>query len=398
MSPIVERRMFWFLVVFAIAIRLALIATTYGTNDAGFMAVSVDLVNRVGIARSYAHTAMMNHPPLSFAYMKVISGVAAASGIAFVDVFRFFQVLADIVAAVALFHIGRQFSVDYGRALALFLLLSPGAAFISAFHCNTDATMVALILVAVALVAWRRYAFGGASLALACAIKIVPFLTVPIFLTFVPRRNQVAFIAAFAAVAAAAFLPAIIIGGPVVARVVFGYRGGLPYEWGIPGVAYALSKNVAAMRETGRAVMMFWQQYGSYFVYAGIAAVLVFVFRHRPSTPPALLHAIEIMFMTVLALAPGFGVQYIGWLIAFLPFAFSWRGSIALNAAISAFLFVTYTVWSGGWPWWYADMTHPGPWRWVGAVAGYVMWLIVCGALVVAILRFTRGSRSQTAH
>ena len=66
------------------------------------------------------------------------------------------------------------------------------------------------------------------------------------------------------------------------------------------------------------------------------------------------------MLLTVLALAPGFGVQYTGWLIAFLPFALSWRGAIAMNAEISLFLFVTYTVWSGGWPWWFADIARPG--------------------------------------
>jgi hypothetical protein len=110
-----------------------------------------------------------------------------------------------------------------------------------------------------------------------------------------------------------------------------------------------------------------------------------------------MLHAIEIMLLMVLALAPGFGVQYIGWLIAFLPFAFSWRGAILMNAAISLFLFVTYTVWSGGWPWWFADITRAVPHRWVAAGAGYVMWAIVCGALVVSVRRFTAATRSETA-
>lgn len=393
--------MFWLLALFAIAARIALIATTYGSNDATFKAIWVDLAKQVGIAHSYAHTAMMNHPPLSVAYMLLMDRIARATGIAFVDVFRFCQVLSDIVTSIALFHIGRQFSADYGRALALFVLLSPGAAFLSGFHGNTDPTMVALLAVAAALIAWRHYGLGGAALALACGIKILPFLVVPIFLIFVPRRSQLRFVGAFAAIIAITFLPAIVIGGPSVVRGIFGYRGGLPYEWGIPGIAFALSKNVAAMRGIGRAVMMFWQAYGTYFVYAGILGVLVMVFRWRPSTPPALLHTVEIMFMTILVLAPGFGVQYTAWLIAFLPFALSWRGAIAMNAAISTFLFVTYTVWSGGWPWWFADLARPGPHRWVAAVAGYTMWLILCAALVVAVRRYIIAptkNRTLNAH
>jgi hypothetical protein len=396
MSRLLERRTFWLLALFAVAVRIALIATTYGTNDAGFMAVSVDLVRRVGISRSYAHTAMMNHPPFSFAYMRVIDMLANALGIAFVDVFRFFQVLADVVAAIALFRIGRRTSVEHGRSLALFLLLSPGAAFISGFHCNTDATMVALVCVAAA-------AMSGTALALATGIKIVPFLFAPIFVMSLPAGKAIRFAAAFIITAIVIFVPPIIIGGPIVARVVFGYRGGLPYEWGIPGVAFALSRTVPALHTIGQNVMLFWRAYGGWFAYAGILAVWLLVYRTKASRAEArghteaMLHAIEIMLLMVLALAPGFGVQYIGWLIAFLPFAFSWRGAILMNAAISLFLFVTYTVWSGGWPWWFADITRAGPHRWVAAGAGYVMWAIVCGALVVSVRRFTAATRSETA-
>lgn len=398
MSRVLERRTFWLLALFAIAARLALIATTYGTNDAGFMAAAVDLVKRVGIAHSYAHSAMMNHPPLSLAYMRIMDILANAMGIAFVDVNRFLQVVADVVSALALFHLGRLRSVEHGRALALFLLLSPGAAFISAFHCNTDSTMIALVLVAAALLAGHRNLLSGGALALASGIKILPFLLVPIFALSLPLRNAIRFVAAFAVVAAIIFVPSILIGGPVVARVIFGYRGGLPYEWGISGLAFALSRTIPSMHASGQAVMLFWRAAGGWLVYAGIASVLLLILRHKPSTTFFMLHAIEIMLMTVLALAPGFGVQYIGWLIAFLPFAFSWRGAIIMNAAMSLFLFVTYTVWSGGWPWWFADIARPGPWRWIAAVAGYVMWAIVCCALVVAVRRFIATPRSETAR
>src|SRR4051794_1451902 len=79
MSRVLERRTFWLLAAFAIAARLALLATTYGTNDAGFMAVWVDLVKRAGLAHSYAHNAMMNHPPLSVALMRIVDAIATAT-------------------------------------------------------------------------------------------------------------------------------------------------------------------------------------------------------------------------------------------------------------------------------------------------------------------------------
>ena len=387
MSRPVDRRMFWLLALFAVAARVALIATTYGTNDAGFMAVSVDLVKRAGISRSYAHTAMMNHPPFSFAIMRVIDAIATAIGIAFVDVFRFVQVLADIAAATALFFIGRETSVEHGRALALFLLLSPGAAFISAFHCNTDATMVALVCIAASLL-MRQPLISGGVLALATGIKIVPLLFLPMWMR---ATRATRFVIGFAIVFLLIFVPPIVIGGPIVARVVFGYRGGLPHEWGIPGVAFAISRLFAP----ARAVMTWWVAHGSWFVYAAIVGIWAISLRARTAN---FLHLTEIMLLAILALAPGFGVQYIGWLIAFLPFAFSWRGAIAMNGAISLFLFITYTVWSGGWPWFFADITRRGPYRWVAAVAGYTMWVIVGVALVIAIRRFSASRRPETTN
>src|SRR3979409_1532433 len=146
------RRTFWLLCLFSVAARVALIATTYGTNDVGFMATSVALIRQVGIARAYAHTAMMNHPPLGFAYMMLIDLVATTLGLAFTDAFRGFQVIGDVIAAIALYRIGERIGgIPSAQRLSLFLLLSPGAAFVSAFHCNTDATMSALLAVAVAL-------------------------------------------------------------------------------------------------------------------------------------------------------------------------------------------------------------------------------------------------------
>ena len=77
------------------------------------------------------------------------------------------------------------------------------------------------------------------------------------------------------------FVPPIVIGGPIVARVLFGYRGGLPYEGGIPGVAYALSRMVPALHSIGQNVVLFWRAHGGWFVYAGIAAVWLLVLRAR---------------------------------------------------------------------------------------------------------------------
>jgi hypothetical protein len=255
--------------------------------------------------------------------------------------------------------------------------------------------MSALLAVAVALFFADRPVLSGIALAVAAGIKIPPFLLVPLFFIYMPRRF--AFLTAFAVTAAILFLPPIVIGGPIVVRVVFGYAGGLPYEWGIPGVAFAAAHYIPSFRIIGQDIMTLYSMYGRYVVFAGIAAVIAFALKHRQPEKMRLPQSIEIMFLTVLALAPGFGVQYVQWLIAFLPFALSWRGAIGMNVAISTFLFITYTVWSGRWPWWFADITRSGPHRYIAALAGCSTWVIVCVALVTAIRRASATSVANTA-
>ena len=395
MTRLLERRTFVLVCLLAVAVRMALVATTYGTNDVGFKATWAELVSRVGISGAYAYTRMLNHPPESLLMMQGMKRLADAMDVAFGDVFRSVQVLADVATSLALYTIGlRLGGPGHAQKLALFVLLSPAAGFLSGFHGNTDPTMSALLMVAVALFFAKRPALSGVALAMAVGIKIPPLLVAPLFAMYFPRSSRYAFVTAFAITGAVLFLPAVVIGGPVVVRNIFGYAGNLPYEWGVPGVAFAISRNVPAASAAGQSVMKFYIAYGRYFEYLAIIAVWLLAFRKRDRREKDLPQLIAIMLMTVLVLAPGFGVQYMSWIVALLPFALPWRGAVAVNAAISLFLFVTYTVWSGGWPWWFADIARPASYRYVAALAGYAMWAILCVTLGFVIRRFLRTCRS----
>ncbi len=388
MSRVLQTRVFFLLCAFGVIIRLVLIATTVGTNDAMFWGTWAKVVEEAGVSGAYSYSRMVNHPPLALVLVLLTDTLSRASGIIVTDVFRFFQVVADVLSAFALYRIGIRAGVQWGRALALFVLLSPAAAFVSGFHCNSDPMMIALVALAAMLMSGSRTDSAAVVLALAAGIKVVPILLVPIFTAGIARRSR--FIAIFALATAIIYLPAIVAGGPVVIRNIFGYAGGLPYEWGLPGLAFAASHAFPSMRSEFLAAMGFYHRYGRYAVYVGILAVIVLAFRRRSEQP---LTFTAILFLTMFALAPGFGVQYMAWLIPVLPFALPWRGALAMNAAISVFLFVTYTVWNGGWPWWFADIARPGPYRFLAAIAGYVMWGLVCAALFFAL---KTGSRRET--
>lgn len=398
MSRVVTVRWFWLLCCVAIVARVALTLTSIGTNDAMFWTTWLGLVKRTGIAASYGATAMMNHPPPALALMLLIDDAARLLQLPFIVMFRLVQIAFDGLSAFALYRIGRDESSARGRTLALFVLLSPAAAFVSAFHCNSDPAMTALMMLAAAFLISqpRRPLIAGALLAAAGGIKIIPLLLLPLFVAYADKEERKRFLAGFSVVAAISFLPAILLGGPTVIRNIFGYAGGLPYEWGISGVAYAIGANVPSLRDGGRAVMTAYEHGGRYAVYAAIAAVLLLGVRRRDVGRDALPHIMAIMLLAVLALAPGFGVQYVCWLVPLLPFALAWRGVLAMNGVLSLFLFITYTVWSGGWPWWFGDIQRPGPYRYLPALAGYATWALVCVCAIVAIQRFRSRPRART--
>lgn len=381
--PPVSRRAFVLLCAVSIAFRIVLALTTYGSNDVQFTSVWAALVEEVGITDAYSFAPQLNHPPLSLAIMLSFRSIARVTHLGFPSVFRLFQVLADCLCAFALYRIGRVQSEQLGRALALFVLLSPASAFLSGFHCNTDPTMIALTVLAASflLVDEPSPALAGLTLAAATSIKIIPFLLVPAFFFSTPPKSRLKFALVFLGAVIVLFGPTILFGGPDVVKNIFGYAGGAPYEWGFSGVAFAISRNFPPLREAAEHAMGWVGRYGRYVVYAAIAASILFTVIRRPP----LLRGAAITILAVLAFAPGFGVQYLAWILPLLPFAFRWRWAIAINAAASIFLFITYTVWSGGLPWWFADIARPGPYRYMPAVAGYAMWVIVCAALVASV-------------
>jgi hypothetical protein len=394
-----RRGLFVLLAAFGILIRLYLLATTYGTNDANFWSGWSSIVRSIGFVRAYYLTEMINHPPPALALALGIGALARRTGIPFIDLFRLVQVIADLVCAVAIYRIGLRQSVQTARALALFVLLSPAAAFVSGFHGNSDPLMIALVVVAAAFLGngrWRAIAVG-AMIALATTVKIVPLLFLPLFFFAVPRSTRAWFASAYSFVMAVSFLPAIIPGGPMVIRRIFGYQPTLPNEWGLTGLADGFSKAFPSLHDAARALFDFYHANGRFFVYAAVITTWIVLCRRPLDTPQKLLRACAIIVLIIFVFAPGFGVQYIAWLIPLLPFAFSWPQAIALNAAASVFLFITYTTWNGGWPWWYASVARLGPYRFVATLAGYAMWFAVCWALAVMLRRDNRTSPAPMA-
>lgn len=379
-------RLFFLLLAAGIVARVALILSSIGTNDVIFKMMWAGMIEKYGVIGAYAkHDVIATSgapvalfPPLTLASFKLMLAISKATSIAYTDVLRGVQVVADLVAVSALLGIARVRATWNGYELALFYFLTPTVIFVSAFHCNTDSTMVALLLLATWLAVQNRALASGVALAAAIGIKILPLFIVPFFLVAM-QKNARRFLTGFTAASALIFVPAAVVGGaPVLNRLLAysGYAG----KWGIPAVLLEAEKLIAAPRTTVMFDIALWYaRHGKYLVL-GVLALILLIFWKRVRTSEerveVLVQTIPVVYLTVLFLGPGFGVQYLLWPIPLLLATFGRRLAYTIAATFSAYSFAAYTIWSGGFPWWYADSMAPHPLKHWIVWLGIPVWLL----------------------
>ncbi len=350
--------------------RLALVATSIGTNDVPFMLLWAKYARESGIAQAYARQWELNHPPLSLLIIHWTDLLAQRIGIEFTDLLRLLQVAADLVTTAALAGIARIRNVTPDPALLF--IICPAAIAISGFHCNTDPTMVALLVVSILLLLRGNGIVAGLVFAAAVGIKIIPLFVLP-FVLLIRRELRIRFAVACAAGLAAIFVPVVIVGGTAVLRNVFGYSG-FAGKWGLPALLLTIESWIAKPRTTALFQVALWYaQNGRYLVIAAVLLFFLAFWRRRD----ALLAAIPTVMLIVLTFAPGFGIQYLLWPLPLLPYALGRRMLATLYAAISFYVLMTYTIWSHGFPWWYADSIAPSPGKPLVISVGLIVWILI---------------------
>jgi hypothetical protein len=119
-------------------------------------------------------------------------------------------------------------------------------------------------------------------------------------------------------------------------------------DWGFPRLIQALAP--------GRLSAV----YASVAKPLALASILIATFwmnSRRVPKAPLFLQCGFIAFL-FLFFAPGFGVQYLAWLVPWCA-ALSVGSIVFYYVSSTAFLFAAYTLWSGGFPWFLASSLEP---------------------------------------
>ena len=171
-------RAVWAIALVGVGLRLAIGASTFGTDDVhAWIDFSQGAVDRgpIGIYAIDFDASLYNHGPLT-SWLLVGLGHLSDLGLSYPFLIRLPASVADGVTTLALFQLLRGVRGDKAAvAAAAMFSFSPLAVTVSGFHGNTDPAFVMFVLVSLLmLTSYHNGWAAGIALGLALSVKIVP--------------------------------------------------------------------------------------------------------------------------------------------------------------------------------------------------------------------------------
>ncbi|MDH3205869.1 MAG: glycosyltransferase family 39 protein [Gemmatimonadota bacterium] len=362
----------------ALAAKLLLSASAYGTNDVTSWAEFMRYVRDVDSVSIYRAIPLYNHPPLVSGYLWILGALIGDESPLFPFLLRLPSILADCGSIWFTWKLSQVYFADR-RALwvTLTFALSPTLILVSGFHGNSDPVFLFFILFSLYMLLVQRNLFvAGLLFGLSVNIKVVPLILLPAFFFLTGRTaNRMRFFGAAALMVIAGYGYHLSQDFESLVGNIFFYRG-LPQVWGL-----------------GR-YLEFYRDFGTLVMESAIIALTALLgwraghMAEGFQRDRKLLEAFSITFLATLALAPGFGVQYLAWLVP----AFSFVGpvaAIAYSLSSGMLLLIVYRNWSGGFPLYFADSLSRG---WGSFVQNLINaeWIFISAVFVWFTMRVLR--------
>ncbi|HEX9477155.1 MAG TPA: glycosyltransferase 87 family protein [Methylomirabilota bacterium] len=370
----------------AFLLKTAIALTTYGSTDVLIFETDVAKLRRDGGLALYRDGIStewcgqieqlacppFNHPPFMIHVLGGWAFLAHVSGLPFRFWLRFTCAVADLGSLALLVRLlGRRLSGPQARVALLWFAASPIAILISGFHGNTDPILIFFVLLAIELIEGQRAAWlAGVALGVATDIKILPVLLVPAILLSLPgMRRRLEFCVGAGAAFLVGSVPFLLMAPELVVARVFGYTSQFG-TWGLSLIALILRENAR------------FSWLGDLYLRHGKILSLCLVLgaalwpRPRSRRNVLFIQAGFLMFLFV-SVIPGFGVQYLVWLMPWVGGP-GFGPSAAFHIACTAFLFGYYTTAAGTFPWYFANSLERSAWSGTVLGLGLISWIVVC--------------------
>ena len=385
----------------AFALKTTIAVTTYGTNDVttwerdlaklqsqGAATLYREGVTYVSSDRTKYENQSFIHPPFMLTVLRVWGVLARLSGLPLGFWLRLTSSTADVLSLVLVARLlkGLPHLKHSGLGL-LAMALCPVSIVISGFHGNTDPWMIAFVLLSVYCVETQRSLWmAGAAMGVALSIKVVPVIFIPAILLYLPGvRERSRYVVSAAAVFLLGSLPYLLQDPILIGKTLLSYssKAGL---WGF-SLFSVLFRDSTSLGWLFRS----YAAGGKILLLAAILCLSLAI-NLRPSKPPLMLQCGAVVFL-FLFLTPGFAMQYLAWLVPWALAVGIWP-ALVFYSVTGVFVVVVYNDWSGGFPWYVADVVFR-QWGVRHAMLGLLSWAVVAVMLALYLMQLIpRASKS----
>lgn len=368
--------------VAALAASLILSVLTYGTNDVLFYEGYLRTIKTAGPVAVYdlgsdtqaaGITAREPFwtPPFVINYLLTLDGISRVTGI---PVRACLKLLSSVALAIIPLFLFRLHPME--TPAAILIVLAPASILIAGFHGSTDPVMMVLLVAAVYAAEMKgRPGASGALYGLSCAIKLWPAVFILCFALFFRNwRERFRFGICAAGCWVISGMPYLADRPVGILKKILAYPS-VDMAWGVRALAKLFSPGLDPL--IGR--------YGSVALFLLIAAVSVLLaWRHCQ------LH-VQVSFIAALFLflTPGFGYQYLIWIIPASIFV-SARYLALWHLASGLYLASTY--WHYMQPGWLANTLLPRR-TMTEFILGFAVWALIGALVMPSVWAAARGTR-----
>lgn len=304
----------------ATLVKLYLALASQGSLDTAGFLDHLHKIRALGVGAYRIRGAFdnpFNSPPPMIHIIRFWAWLAESSGIPFRFWLRLPSVLADVGTFLLVARWLTKLWPDKNHFRVLMCLsLCPTAILISGYHGNTDSVMIFLLLLSIYLVEIGNQC-AGFIFGLALCIKVVPLVFTPaIFLFLQGWRKRLRFFGLAALTFIICSLPYLVQDPRAIWSAVFGYSS-IYGDWGWTLLAslYEPPKYLYGRFEPGdfHATLA--------LILKCITAGLIFaasLWMNWKRKKPSLFIQLGLIIAILLFFAPGFGIQYLIWLVPFV--------------------------------------------------------------------------------
>ena len=370
-----------FTTVFFASLKTLVALNTYGTNDVLTFEKFLISIQQLGGMKMYYQVLDFNHPPFVVHLLEIVYALADATRMPFSFCLRFLGIIADFASPLLLFGLLKPYIGHRSAALAAAAVAaSPTSFLITGFHGNTDPILMFFLMLSIYLIDRKQNFFlAGLAFGMSINIKIVPLVFVPVILwTLKQNRHRLQFFLAVIFIISIGSYPFIFQDPVFIAKRVMGYSSISGY-WGLS----LLVKLVKFLPANLDWIPSVYAKLGKYFVLTTIIGISLWM--KRSTKFPLYLRCSTIAF-TFLSLAPGFGAQYLTWLVPWVV-GIGPQGAIVFYATSALFLGLLYNQWCQSFPW-YIALAHR--WDYPVICAGLICWIVVVGVSLLYLIRLWR--------